>query len=571
MPKACNNNASCPCSTNPFANLSSEDPDHLIFIGLGYYRLQPPLGSQFHTADCFEDCESLVSQYDADQCAARNAKECVTLPCLNCTPNPCDNPPGCPPCEPPCQPVPCIPNTQQGCQSGQFYSQVNAGEYCGNNQADADAIAASICQHRLTLPDQRIEIPAGCPVIEAIFPASPVTVDPGETVVLSASVTFTTTDPVTYLWLFNGLPLEFTITPVLTLTNVGLSDAGVYSLEVSAPGCPTTISETVELVVNNPCVEDFGPLPPSGATPFEISGEVEWETFSVNTGDYVPVVSGNVGCNPTGLSRATWAAQPDHPPGTYKLEYLSGFFEEIVPACGDPVCAVMHVHRLWDLEHNFDTPLLCDDFQCLANAWVFCFCNGQFNQGATRVIVQGLFSATFAAGNRYEYTIVGDNVHTQDGGDFSIGWDDATAPLASYFTPATYDMTFKVVQATGLIQQPRKLAIFNWNTIKLDLPAGVQASWDGEIDTRTFYSTTSPTQLQYDEPAVGGFGGAQVSYTQAHPTSPNGCGWVFEIYSPGAVLAWRGFKITNDFPYGNYIKDPSFTSDLGCITLLDNT
>lgn len=63
---------------NPFANLSSEDPDSNPFIGRGRTGGRPPLGSNWLSSYCFGFCISTVSQEDADLCAANASVACLS-------------------------------------------------------------------------------------------------------------------------------------------------------------------------------------------------------------------------------------------------------------------------------------------------------------------------------------------------------------------------------------------------------------------------------------------------------------------------------------------------------------
>lgn len=568
MPHLCTT-PNCPCSQNPLANLTSEQPDKEVFIGLFWSFIDPFLGRNWTTVQCGETCQSSISQADADACARRLADRCV----LCSDPNPpCPPLPPCPePCvDPPLPPCP-MPfcNVPQGCQNSQYSSQVSAGEFYAHTQADADAIAASACQTRLMTGPRTPNAP-GCPIIISMSPVSPINTFLGDNVVISAVISYTGSDPLTYLWYVDGLPLVNTPTASLALNAVTPADSGTYVLQVSVAGCPDTLSPGVILDVASSCVEDFGPPPPIGATPFEITSEVEWETFSVVPSDYSTFVSSDVLCNPTFEEQVAWANQPDHPPGVYQLQYLSGFFEEIAPTCGFPICSFVQVLRMWDDEHNFDAPIVCADDRWLANGWAFCNCSGQSFTGASRVVIQNQYLALLF-NERYGLTPFGGSpanaTHSNTGGDFRI-IADGNLVLSNYTCQPGYELTFKVWQISGLIQQPRKLVVDNWNVIKSDLPASVANVWGGHLNVRTSYVGSA---LQWDAPALGTFGGAKCYYTQAHPTSPNGCGWVLEIYSAPLVLEWRGFKVTNDTGNGNYLLDPSIPSNLACINLLDNS
>lgn len=82
--RCCDHHISCPGAGNldfdtPFANLSAEAPDIDFYIGInwGWDRNVPRLDSWWTRNSCLGVCESVVSQADADACAARNQLICM--------------------------------------------------------------------------------------------------------------------------------------------------------------------------------------------------------------------------------------------------------------------------------------------------------------------------------------------------------------------------------------------------------------------------------------------------------------------------------------------------------------
>src|SRR3989304_10490603 len=252
----------CPCSENPLANLSSERPDHPIWVGMSWQQQVPFLGAQWSGSQCDANCFSEIDQYDADRRAQRAAVECIPESCIGADCVPC-NPP-CDPCQgPQCAPATKFCNVAQGCQDAAFSSSIAACEVVAHTQADADAIAASICQERLRDPalGRRTPNVPGCPVILAMFPASPVHANEGETVVLSAGITYTGPGPLEFLWSLDGFPVAITSTAILTLSNVSVADSGTYTMAVSAPGCAALLSPPAVLDVTFNAAPG-GPLAP---------------------------------------------------------------------------------------------------------------------------------------------------------------------------------------------------------------------------------------------------------------------------------------------------------------------
>lgn len=129
----CTSPISCPGSDNPILNLSSEAPDHFVFIGVQWKPgIPPPVNRIFTNNGCLGICTSTISQDDADQCAARQAVMCVGSTVIpNC--------PDCPAPPPPTivcsNPASCTVNCPDGLP---FTFNVPAGLYCGSSQTAVD-------------------------------------------------------------------------------------------------------------------------------------------------------------------------------------------------------------------------------------------------------------------------------------------------------------------------------------------------------------------------------------------------------------------------------------------------
>lgn len=63
----------CDCTLDPVSNYSAENPDHEVFYGQYNW---PPVSGTFFAPGCLGQCESTISQEDADECAQRQAVEC---------------------------------------------------------------------------------------------------------------------------------------------------------------------------------------------------------------------------------------------------------------------------------------------------------------------------------------------------------------------------------------------------------------------------------------------------------------------------------------------------------------
>jgi hypothetical protein len=144
---------------------------------------------------------------------------------------------------------------------------------------------------------------------------------------------------------------------------------------------------------------------------------------------------------------------------------------------------------------------------------------------------------------RQEHRASADNeYHTNTGGNFRVAyydWVDGGLGV---------DITMQMMQVGGLIQQARKLMVDDWLVVGPLLTSGISANWNGSFDTRDFYTATT---LNWSKPSKSAFGGATIAYTQSHPTSPNGCGWILTI-KLGVSSVWVGYKVVGARGDGNY-------------------
>lgn len=137
-----------PCegdSSNPFANLSIEPNDRNIWLSVYFGNPVNVVPNAWTTDTCVGLCESSISQLDADDCARRRALECLHDPPLD------PIPPEPPPLPPP--QVPAICNQEVTCQDGSNCYTVAPCTIFASSQAEANAIARSLCEARVTNPE----------------------------------------------------------------------------------------------------------------------------------------------------------------------------------------------------------------------------------------------------------------------------------------------------------------------------------------------------------------------------------------------------------------------------------
>lgn len=161
MALPCDNRTICPCPDNPLANLSSEAADLERFVSVRWTPPGNPPPNEEVEVLCIAFAESSTSQLDADDEALRNSQDCVWDGW--CTSGPI--------CEP--KPPPVFPNGEITCTDGDMCHTMDAGAVIALSQADADAIAASLCESRLVsnpqacpsppLPPEPPDPPDNCP------------------------------------------------------------------------------------------------------------------------------------------------------------------------------------------------------------------------------------------------------------------------------------------------------------------------------------------------------------------------------------------------------------------------
>lgn len=165
MIRPCERSVRCfPCADdNPFANLSAEDPDLNVYLSVVFVPGTNPPHNNWNAWYCTGFCESAISQEDADDCARRKALECY----VNTQPPPKPDNRSWP--DPVC-------NQSRTCRTdGQCYT-MPAGTVCAFSVLEANALAESLCNHRvhdstLTSPCPAVQSPPLAPTEEVPCPA----------------------------------------------------------------------------------------------------------------------------------------------------------------------------------------------------------------------------------------------------------------------------------------------------------------------------------------------------------------------------------------------------------------
>lgn len=73
----CEQFVGCPGTDLPIANFSAENPDQILFLSTVFDNTPPRLNNTYTSLGCVSECDSAISQADADQCAARQAYLCT--------------------------------------------------------------------------------------------------------------------------------------------------------------------------------------------------------------------------------------------------------------------------------------------------------------------------------------------------------------------------------------------------------------------------------------------------------------------------------------------------------------
>jgi hypothetical protein len=569
----------CDCTDDPIKNFSSETPDPNTFFRLRFpHPIPPPIDMppRWYTKEsCLGVCESTISQEDADACALRDAQMCEL---------------------PPLPPQPGDPvlfgneatSCQYDCPEGPpFVLSIPAGTYLALSQQLANLTAQSFCAN-LVFENHTCEMPGPPPVpgnpcvrITGTSPPSPVNLMVGDDVTLSATFSYAgNPNSLMFVWYLNATPIAFTMNASLTLDDVMESEQGPYTLGIFAPGCTAVFSGQIQVNVSNCPAEMGDPAPDT----LDIAHPVEWETWTIDTGDFGVLVSSNAFCNPTQLFTYTSPTGLDHAPGIYGEKYVSGFVstEAYFPTCPPltPFRGAFVIFSLVNEKYNFDSPVACNDLK-LNNGTArdlpgdppptgsygggaLSACHGSI--AGVQAELSAFWSGKVIAPNPYPPNGLNQFPHENDGGMFSVYWNDDPSFPPVMETP----LVFKMLQIAGNIPQPRKLLIDNFaaNAAMFSNPA-LAANWAGDFNTRDAYTSSD---LRWEAPAIGAFGGARVSYITNHPTSTNGKGWKLEIYGAGPSIVWRGYKAIGQYSIGLYYKD-SATTPVGpsCLNCSDNS
>lgn len=159
-------NRCSPCagdSSNPLANLSIEPFDRNIWLSVYFGGPRNVTPNVWTTDACVGFCESAISQTDADDCAARRAEDCLLSDVT-------DDPP---PPDPPISPA-LFCNQEVSCQSGANCYTLPACTVFAGSQAEANAIAQSLCNSRVLDPEQTGPCGPSAPPLPPPEPSCPI-------------------------------------------------------------------------------------------------------------------------------------------------------------------------------------------------------------------------------------------------------------------------------------------------------------------------------------------------------------------------------------------------------------
>lgn len=297
--------------------------------------------------------------------------------------------------------------------------------------------------------------------------------------------------------------------------------------------------------------ESAVPAAPSGPTAFDIPGEVEWEIIT-------PTFS------------EVWAGDPsllkeelptDYPPGHYDVAYVTGFSDS-VGGCPPltPLKGLAHIYSVYDDENNPDinTNRIANGIFQVEPVVLGPFGSGRFSICASGyAAVEGDLQTYFNVPG-FQKRWYRDDRHENSGGKMYFAWDTNGGAFAP---PVGFDFRLQVIQVDGLIQQARKLQIVGGAAPFF--PPAISSFWNGTFPARTSYDSTS---VIWTADPSGSFGGALVYYTQSHPTAPNGCGWVLEVYQ-GATLHWQGLKRIGNQGTGVYYRTAASPAFPACLSV----
>lgn len=316
----------CACGENPFRNLSSENPDPLTFFARSFPPFPPTINGPLDTfwaPGCVSDCFSVVSQFDAEACALRQATICNNSP-------PTGNPAG----------PELFGNEPQSCEvacpMGESFSySIPAGTFLAVNQELANLIAQSFCYEqafRLRNCDEPPGPPnAVCPTITGVSPAGPINANVGDNITLTATYSFPgSVSALIFVWFLNGSPIAILHDdPTLQINDIMESEEGDYTLGIFANGCPPVFSNPI--TINVGCVAEVPPpIPPkdTGDGTFDYAARTSLGSFEVQeTGNARGPGPGD-GRNFTSLGAL--------PAGWYDVVYQGGATEFTAPDSSPP-------------------------------------------------------------------------------------------------------------------------------------------------------------------------------------------------------------------------------------------
>lgn len=339
--------------------------------------------------------------------------------------------------------------------------------------------------------------------------------------------------------------------PPVDLTTFGPGD---YRVSAITPDGETPLSLPIHVSGGGGvCPPEVGDPPPAV---FDIAAPVDWTPFFFQPVADWPPQSG---------ARTFQEVDTDYPPGNYDIAYDSGMIRGTDPFSCAPG-QTNYVAAIYLMTDGSRANLFPNPSVYLANGLYVPpagAASGSGFSGCYLTAAAGQADLTAKlAGKRWKHV----NRHENDGGLIQLVFD--SAGTGTYDFPPGFDFTVHLHQLDGLLPQPRKMQIENYDIVKLLFThQDAISDWDGNFTSRTTYDSTNAV---WNAPANLTFGGATAQYITNHPTSPTGRGWSVQLVTAGSVLIWRGFKAIGDTGLGIYYRDvTTISSGPDCITLVD--
>lgn len=323
---------------------------------------------------------------------------------------------------------------------------------------------------------------------------------------------------------------------------------GTYVVTAITAEGETETSEEVTVQGFAPeCADVAGQPVPTGPTAFDIDEEIAWEDMAVNQANWTPHP------NFPSFSQIQWGATGEYPPGHYDVKYLTGFFDThdaANPCAPLSVEGTVFYSNTSDDNFNLDNSLFITDHiyeidppgsTHVADGTTRC----ALSYAGVEAAQQSFWNQGTDDGARHRFKH--QERHENDGGKLMAVFRNDV--LFSYSQDAGFPYRLQLIQTDGLIAQPRNIRVQGWDFIKGTFSPGVQ-SWDGVFTERVTYESD---ELIYQAPASGSFGGALAYYVgTGHPTSPNGAGWIVDIYFDATTIEWTGLKTIDEQAIGQY-------------------